>query len=369
MSEICPVDMCAGCGACADICPHQAVTIRQTLRTCRAVVDEARCVQCGLCRTVCPVCNDAQASEPIAWKEGWALEPDLRKRAASGGFATAIALGFVRNGGIVCSCTFDDGSFGFRFADNEQELAEFAGSRYVKSTLSGNYQKLRTLLQEGRELLFIGLPCQAAAVRQFVGKKLWRGLYTVDLICHGTPSVPLLDVYLQAYGKHTDEAKDITFRRKGNFQISVDGVPLVAPGVCDSYMIAFFNGLTYTQNCYECPYASAQRVTDLTLGDSWGSSLLKKNPDGVSLALCQTEKGSRLLQMARLYIQDADPEIVTANNAQLCHPSREPSMREAFLEGLQKGKSFDALAWKYLPRHKLKQFIKSVLIRMKFISR
>jgi len=41
---------CTGCGACAQACPRQAITIRDNL----AVINENLCVQCGTCAEVCP---------------------------------------------------------------------------------------------------------------------------------------------------------------------------------------------------------------------------------------------------------------------------------------------------------------------------
>ena len=53
----------------------------------------------------------------------------------------------------------------------------------------------------------------------------------------------------------------------------------------------FLNSTSYTENCYECKYAKTERISDLTLGDSWGSRLTEDEiHKGVSLALCQTEK-------------------------------------------------------------------------------
>ena len=40
-------------------------------------------------------------------------ESITRKKSSSGGFATALSKAFVKNGGIVCSCTFLEGDFVF----------------------------------------------------------------------------------------------------------------------------------------------------------------------------------------------------------------------------------------------------------------
>ena len=51
-------DRCVACGACAKVCPRQAVSV---WRGCWAAVDIVRCVGCGKCAKICPA--DAIALE------------------------------------------------------------------------------------------------------------------------------------------------------------------------------------------------------------------------------------------------------------------------------------------------------------------
>ena len=104
-------------------------------------------------------------------------------------------------------------------------------------------------------MLFIGLPCQVAAVRNYMGERIGKQLYTVDLICHGTPSPKVLEKFLSQYQQSLEKIEDIKFRIKGKFQIYEGYKGIITTGVCDRYMIAFLNALTYTENCYECQYA------------------------------------------------------------------------------------------------------------------
>ena len=217
--------------------------------------------------------------------------------------------------------------------------------------------------------MFIGLPCQVAAVRNFVGEKLDQNLYTADLICHGTPSPKLLDVFLNQYKKQLSSFDNILFRIKAKMQIHCDGEGIVRKGVSDRYTIAFLNGLTYTDNCYKCQFAQRKRVSDITLGDSWGSELpLESMKEGVSLALCQTRKGIEILENADVELLSVDLENAILNNQQLDHPSIMPKDRVVFFESLKKGYKFNKLVKKYLPKQCFRQDIKALLIRMRIRS-
>ena len=359
MKTVCEINKCTGCMACMDICPADAVRIEDQLDACNAVIQEDRCLRCRACYNVCPNNSSVQALKPKEWYQGWAAKDRLRRNGASGGAAAAVAEAFIKNGGIVCACTFRDGEFIYEFADRLEALHGFSGSRYVKSSPHGVYKRIKEQLVAGEKILFIGLPCQAAAVKNYIGVKNGENLFLIDLICHGTPSPKLLELFLEQYGASLKGLKDIRFRAKTEEQ---EDARSIVEGASDRYSTAFLHGLTYTENCYICPYARMERVSDLTLGDSWGSEMeIEEQKKGISLILCQTEKGRELIDQAELCLNPVDLDKAVENNEQLKFPSSAPKGRNGFFEDVKNGHKFDSAVFRYLPEQCVRQSIKRTL--------
>ena len=367
LRTVCEFNKCAGCMACIDICPKEAIQIQDSLKAYNAVIDESKCIDCNLCLKICQRCNPPILKLPFLWKEGWAEDPAIREASSSGGFASAIEISFVRNGGIVYSCTFDDGEFKFSSTDEETDIGKFAGSKYVKSNPIGVYKKMVKHLKDGKKVLFVGLPCQVAAARNYVGDR--ENFYAIDLICHGTPSPKILEAFLNEHECTLRSLKDLSFRIKSNFGLKHYNKSFTIPIVRDNYTTTFLNSTTYTENCYECGYAKLERISDLTLGDSWGSKLSETEArKGISLALCQTKKGWELLQQAKLHLMDLDLDIAVKNNHQLQYSSAKPSQREKFLNMIKSGKRFSYAMLRCYPSRYIKDVIKIMLFRMKIIG-
>lgn len=365
MKTVCKLNQCAGCMACIGKCPKNAIEIRDSMLSYNAIIDENKCVACGVCHKVCHVNNFDEFQEPIYWKQGWAKQDMIRKNASSGGIASAIEFAFIKKGGCVCSCIFEKGNFKFKIIDDIYNINSFAGSKYVKSNPQNIYSEIQNRLKKEQKVLFVGLPCQVAAMKKAFNKKLQNNFYTIDLICHGTPSPKILEIFLKQYGLQLSEIRDIQFRTKNKFSLKKDHKYISMPGTLDRYSIAFLNSISYTENCYSCKYAKLERVSDITLGDSWGSLLNKEiQKQGLSLILCQSEKGKELLNMADLELIDVDLEIAIANNHQLEHPSPMPNKRSMFFEKLEKGEKFNSLIGKIYFKQSFKQIVKGILIKI-----
>lgn len=362
-NTVCKLDQCTGCMLCVELCPQKAIRMEDSLTAYNAVIVD-HCVACGLCRRICQKNNPLPLRKPMKWFQGWADDDRIRMMSSSGGAGAALARAFIKEmQGYVCSCTFADGMFKYDIVNKTEDLWRFAGSKYVKSTPFGVYKKIRELVRDNK-VLFIGLPCHVAAVKAYVGDRNAENLFTVDLICHGTPSPKLLQDFLESHGKKLSDIKSISFRNKSVYGISNDMKPMVQPGTVDRYSLAFLCSLCHTDSCYECSYATFSRVSDITIGDSWASDLsAEEQKKGISLLLVQTEKGERLLKKANMTLSDVDIEKAVQANDQLREPSKKTEKHDIFFENYKTG-NFDYATYRALPFKCVKQRIKAWFLKL-----
>lgn len=359
---VCLENQCVGCMSCVEVCPKQAVKIVDTLESYNAVIDTKKCVNCNACHAVCQNINPPALIEPIECTQGWAKDIQSREKSSSGGFAFEIAKQFIKQGGLVYSCSFFNGEFKFKLARTVDDLEEFRGSKYVKSNKMGIFRDIKSTLEQGERVLFIGLPCQVVGLKKMLKGRFENRFYTVDLICHGTPSSRLLEKFLEQYRINIGEISNISFRKNNEFNMYGDLKKIVPDGITDFYTLSFLKGLTYTSNCYSCRFAQIKRVSDITLGDAWGSCL----PDdqqrkGISMALCQTNKGKELLHSANLELYPFDISTAIASNHQLDYPSKPPKGRRRFFDRLKNGGSFNLQVLYAYPKVCIRQYIKILL--------
>lgn len=257
MRTVCETDLCNGCAACASICAKNAIQLVDSIEYFNAVIDDSRCVNCGACSNVCPRISQRYVfRKPTEWLQGWTKDDATRGASASGGAASELMKSFIANNGYVCSCAFREGEFSYFITNKVEEIKLFAGSKYVKSNPQFVYREVKKLINAGNSVLFIGLPCHVAAMKNYIGRSKNQDLlYTADLICHGSPSVKVLKKYLADYGHDLEKLEDIKFREKSDFRLGSNYKPIVKPGIADWYLYTFLKKISCSKNCYHCQYA------------------------------------------------------------------------------------------------------------------
>lgn len=300
-------------------------------------VNFGKCNGCGLCGRMCPQLEAVELRRPDRCYAAWAADAFDREGSSSGGIGHLLALGELERGGAVVGCAMGrDGRPRHIVVDSADGLGRLRGSKYVQSETVGALAEAKRLLAGGREVLFVGTPCQVAAMRKLAGRKNGK-LYAVDLICHGAPPARYLVEHLRR-ATGLGEFESVTFRDGDSYALRVEASSsAVYTGKLgeDLYLSSFMCGDTHRESCYSCRYARPERVGDITIGDFWSldrSTLVNRPPQAVSVVLCNTEKGIELIERLGVsaVLEARDPQEAIAGNDQLRAPSGGTKRRDAF---------------------------------------
>ena len=195
---------CTGCAACAQSCSHSAITMQfDTEGFMQPCIDTEKCVECGLCVRHCPELNPIQRLDYKEQKYFALIYDQDRKISSSGGAFSVFAKWILNQGGIVYGATMDE-QFKVRHIgiENVEGLQKLRGSKYVQSVIGDTFRKVREHLRKNRKVLFVGTGCQVGGLYAFLNGKRYEGLlYTLDLVCHGTPSYGTFKAYLEKLEK------------------------------------------------------------------------------------------------------------------------------------------------------------------------
>ena len=327
---ICEKSLCTGCFACYNICPQNAIDMKEdNLGYIYPVINQEKCTNCGLCKKICPSINKQDFIYPKKCYASCSNNEKIRKESTSGGVATVFSTYIINHGGIVYGACFEnDGSVKHIRVDNLTDLNRLKGSKYVHSYINNTFKFVKQDLLSKKIVLFIGTPCQIAGLKKFLIKD-YEQLYLVDLICHGVPSQRFLrDEMKEELGNC--EIDNISFRSIDGFyfQAIKDGRVLYKKiKELSPYFDGFMNALFYRENCYTCLYARPERISDITIGDFWGlkndSKLYNNKDKGVSVCLPITDKGIELIKNCEkeLLLEERDINEAVNGNSQLRMPS------------------------------------------------
>lgn len=97
----------------------------------------------------------------------------------------------IAQGGVVYGCVFERENDMLRpviaEASTLEEIEPMLGSKYVQSDTAESYLGVKKHLNDGKFVLYSGLPCQIAGLKGFL-RKSYDNLLTLDIICHGVPN-------------------------------------------------------------------------------------------------------------------------------------------------------------------------------------
>lgn len=351
--NLCSKDNCSVCGACVNACPKNAIKyIKDEYGYEYPQIDRNLCVNCGLCVKSCHILNNVERNIPQKAYAVWSDDPVDRATSTSGGAASVFYHKVIENNGICYGATYDENLKVVIKGYSDSRVTEFKNSKYVHSDMSDTYVKIKRNLIEGKLVIFIGLPCQVAALRTYL-KTEYRNLILVDIVCHGTPPQDYLTSHIgtleQKYKKKADIVK---FRNDNEYYFTLlrkgEKKPFVSVHKdIDTYLLSFFESLTYYESCYNCKYACNQRVADITIGDFWGLGLEvpfdHPYTGSISLVLVNNYKGLEFFEGVKdkIFCEERPVSEAIKGNAQLNTPSKRNRHRDDFLK-LVKNNSFDS---------------------------
>lgn len=369
-----PVKKCSSCGACANVCSHGAITMQLDKDGFyRPVVDSTKCVKCGLCEKTCPWKNEvhnpngsSKAPRTIA---AYALDEEIRMHSSSGGIFTVLAEKILEDGGVVVGVAqLSPTRFGHIVVDNKADLAKLRGSKYVQADVGTIYRDVRSLLKSGRKVLFSGTPCQVAGLYTVLGKAASANLFTVDVVCHGTPSVKVFEKYIE-YLECDSQSKVIStqFRDKCKGWHLFSTTSLMENGSQSSktlrddiFLRVFMGNLCLNSSCSDCHYGKLPRIADITLGDYWNIADIHpqmEDDKGTSVVLLNTAHGEELLSSVAGSLKQCESSLekAIAGNPCIVRSSKEHFRRHEFSADLDR-KTMSTLVKKYcvqLPIYKI----------------
>lgn len=355
VSDVVHKDNCCGCGICTVVCPNTAIIMKEDeYGFLYPHVDAKKCINCGLCCKNCASLN-VQKNASASFYAGVNVDKKMLHKSASGGIFSAIASSFLAENGVVCGSTLeiDNGNMNVRhiLISEINELYKLQGSKYVQSTLWPIVPEIKEALLKGKKVLFSGTPCQVNGMLTLFKKYHGTQLFTIDLICHGVPNQKIFNAYGSQLQDRYFQLNDYCFRDKKNgwgeigTAYCIDGQEIKVSPYNDSYYYFFARGEIFRESCYSCPYASSERVGDVTVGDYWGvqtfdADLLKVNggpftvETGLSCFSINTEAGRKLIDKygEKIEYREIDRSHVIKGNSQLNGPVDKSPRRKKILQ-------------------------------------
>lgn len=345
---------CTGCGLCAEKCPKDCILMVEDGEGFRfPQIDSTKCVECGLCVRSCPTTSAADtlySKYDRSYYCGIIKDKEMLIKSSSGGVFGVLAEYIISIGGYVCGCVYNDNLEAVHTLSNrKQDIEKMYGSKYVQSRAEHCFPEIQNHLKAEDIVMFTGTACQIAALRLYLGKD-YSNLYCVEILCHGVPSPGLFAKYKQYLEKRLDgTVKDIRFRDKRRdgwgsehrtcIIYEKNGKLCENRPVLPAYFSAFFYGLNLRESCYQCRFATSERVADLTIGDFWGSwnRYKKRFNEGISVVGVNSEKGYELSEnisgrFAFYEVLSENEAIVSNDN--FTHPIKRPPERTCFYDDI-----------------------------------
>ena len=370
-------EQCTGCMACFQVCPMKCISIEEDdLGHKYPAINHLKCIECGKCNYVCPESNTLVSNTSKKAYAAWSLDSKDRLSSASGGAASVFYQTAIEQEMYISGAIYDN-NFEVKHivSNNIEDISKFKQSKYVYSNSDDIYNKIKILLDDGKQVLFISLPCKIAGLLSYLGKNYPR-LITIDIVCHGTPSYKMLKEHIFNKSSLTN-LDNLSFRNNNVFMFQLTGNNKKIYrkiNILDEYLAAFLKSVNYRESCYQCKYAKNERISDITICDFWG---LGKNipfdhpyTGSISAVLINTENGKLFFDKnkTKLFFEERQVKEAIEGNSQLNHPTIKPLCFNEFNNLYRKyglDKSSKILFRKERLTYKVDYYYKSFVLNLK----
>jgi len=310
-TSITSIESCTGCCGCYNVCPRNAISMEENVEGfVYPNIDLSKCTECGLCKKKCQKLNGSDFDNNMSVVQkafyGWHNNETVRFKSSSGGIFSALAERCLEKNGIVFGAAYDCVQKKvIHKCTKDIDLKTLRKSKYVQSYIGNSFSRVKKMLNNNKDILFVGTPCQIAGLNKFLGNSV-DNLITCDFICHGVPSMKLLNDHCMLLEKKIKtNIIDIDFRPKTKGWSSHamkfffhNETTHEIPANKDAYLTFFYKNLSLRKSCYGCSYCDKQHNSDLTIADYWGYRRLNPNigdERGISLLIANTKKGEAVI--------------------------------------------------------------------------
>ena len=265
-------------------------------------IDTKTCIGCRKCEKTCPIITPIKIPTDFETQAFAAINKDeeVRMRSSSGGMFHALAKWTIEKGGVVFGARFNEQwEVVHDYTETLDGIEPFMRSKYVQSSIGETFKQAKQFLNQGRQVLFVGTPCQIGGLKAYL-KKEYDNLLAVDFICHGVPSPKVWRVYLKET-LHGDTLLDFNFRDKKDgwnsnqciIAVTTTTTTTRARLMENPFFRGFRKEIYLRKSCYKCNFRTYHRISDFSIADYWG--VHEKCPEmfdnkGTSIVFIHTTK-------------------------------------------------------------------------------
>lgn len=301
---------------------------------------------------------------------------DILLHSSSGGVISELCREILTQGGAVCASTYDYDSHNLQHTliEDISGIEKIRGSKYFQSDILGVYKTIEQFLKQetNRKILFIGTPCQCAAIKSYLNVKHipMDNLICVDIICHGVGSNQIWSDFVNSIEKNNKvRIIKVTFKDKRRGWLLPYAVAIGENGkefdLCD-YMTLYNKHLIMRDECHACSFASTNRMGDITVGDLWNVQKINPafyNENGVSSVLCNNEKGNSLFLTVIEKFYTITISVKDSIQPNMLHPTPKNPLSDAFWREYQ-NKGFEYVRKKYASKTRIDRIRRHFMVKM-----